>query len=121
MQIAGKDHARNSVRKKSLIPIHSLSLRQRFQKIGFRIPDHLHAFESKITGEPGEDQSGPIDGRLANGALEAAGSGNAMELQVAGMAGIKPFYCYQIALHGSYRLNSGPRYISRALGSFTNC
>src|SRR5439155_26165134 len=41
----------------------------------------------------------PIDGRLANGTLESAGARQEIELEAAGVTGVKPFHGYGVVLH----------------------
>src|SRR5438132_8039719 len=58
---------------------------KRFQIIGLGVPDDLHALAGEVPRETRQHQPGPVDGRLADDALQPAGASHQAHLQRAGL------------------------------------
>jgi hypothetical protein len=66
----------------------------------FRGADGLDAFAGEIFGKAGKGQPGTIYRWLADGAPQALGAGEQLELERAGVRGKKAFNGNEVTLHG---------------------
>jgi len=96
-----------------------------FKPLGFEVvkvgmlglADDLQSLAGEVTGVAGQGQAGPVDGRLADDALEAGGAGQEAQFQGAGLFVVKLFDGDGSALHTNLEVKFRAEINLAALGS----
>ena len=100
LEMAREHHARHRVREEFAVALGTLRRRKGFEVARLRVTHHLHALAGEIFREPGQSKAGTVDGRFADDPLEAAGTGDELEVEPAGLVGVKTFDGDEVVDHG---------------------
>src|SRR5689334_4895689 len=117
MNIAGENHARNSVGEQVGIPTGPVLLGKRFQKSGLRAANDLHPFIREILREPRQRQAGSVDRWLANKPLQPISARDQFHAQGAGLVRIKSLDRDNVTLHGAKVVRPGIKGKAEEYGS----